>query len=126
MKLPIAILVILLWCGFAGAQTVEQLQHDNDLLRKDVEIANLKRADAEKDLAQARADANHYRGLFLGEQARQMMTGKAQLVPHSNTSTFDKVLKVFDSQLVMTGFRIGIPLIQTYRSFAITPVCPIR
>jgi 23S rRNA U2552 (ribose-2'-O)-methylase RlmE/FtsJ len=113
MKLLLITLVILFCCVAARSQTVEQLQHQNALLQKDVVIADLKAR-----LEAAEEKVNHYRGLYLGEQMRK--TAREQLIPKQSAGVGAKVLGLVNSWEFNAFVRTVIPAVQTYRAFSVT------
>ena len=92
------------------------LTREKELLKKDVEIANLKAQSFEVDFNRAQEDSKRNYGLFIGERTlRQQAT---QFVPHGNASGFGgKVLKFLDSGYFQFGIKVATPLATGIRTF---------
>jgi len=101
---------------------VASLKHQVELKTKDVTIAEQQGASfkadfdrAKEDTGRARQDAQRNFGLFMGE--RQLRVEARQFIPHGNggNSIFAKLLNFLDKPVVQTGFKLGIPLYQTFK-----------
>ena len=111
MRTLFLLLVLVVLPMTVHCQTVEQLQHQNALLQKDVVIADLKAR-----LEAAEKDVNHYRGLYLGEQMRK--TTREQLIPKQSAGVGGTVLKFLNSWEFNAFMRIAPQTVQTYRVYS--------
>lgn len=87
------------------------LQRDLAQARKD--LVQQKAESFEKDFNRTREDAARFQSLFMSE--RDLRIEASQFVPHGNRTKLDKVLAFFDRPATVSFFKIGLPLIQTWR-----------
>lgn len=106
--------------GRAAELTVEKLnliitEKDKQLATKDETIVEAQKVSGlQKQIADSlRADVTRFQGLFMGE--RELRREAQTFVPHGNKTKLDKVLAFFDRPQTVTFFKIGLPLIQTWR-----------
>lgn len=67
----------------------------------------------EKDFNRAKEDSVRWHDLFISE--RELRNEARQFVPHGSKTKLDKVLAFFDRPATVSFFKIGLPLIQTWR-----------
>lgn len=84
-----------------------------DLAQARETIQKQKAESFEADFKRAREDAARFHALFMSE--RELRIEAQQFVPHGNKTKLDKVLAFFDRKEVVSFFKIGIPMWQTWR-----------
>jgi len=97
------------------AVQVATLEHKRDLAVKDAEFWAAKAYSYKSDFERAREDAKRNFGLFMSE--RELRTEAQQFIPHGNggSGPFAKLLAIIDQPAVQAGFKLGIPLYQTWK-----------
>lgn len=95
-----------------GIQIKEALLQ-RDLAQTQRDLQMQRASSFEKDFNTARADAIRNFELFQSE--RSLRIEASSFVPHGSKTKFDKFLALFDNKYVLSGFKIGLPLIQTWR-----------
>lgn len=90
---------------------VNILNHTNELLKKDITIAEMMRDSFKTDFERAQADAKRNFGLFIGE--RELRVEAQQFIPHGNVNGFGgKILNFLDGGYGQSLFKLVIPTAQ--------------
>lgn len=91
------------------AEKDKQLVTAEELRKTEAEKAGLQKQIADS----LRVDVTRFQSLFMSE--RELRREAGQFVPHGNKTKLDKVLAFFDRPATVSFFKIGLPLIQTWR-----------
>ena len=96
------------------ATQIATLQHKWELAAKDTETAGAKADSYKADFELAREDAKRNFGLFMSERALRVEA--QQFIPHTGgNGALAKLLDLLDRPAVQAGFKLGIPLYQTWK-----------
>lgn len=95
-----------------GIQIKEALLQ-RDLAQARETIQKQKAESFEADFNRAKEDSARWHDLFISE--RELRQEASQFVPHGSKTKLDKILAFFDRPQTVTFFKIGMPLIQTWR-----------
>lgn len=90
------------------------LQRKWELAVTDTVTATAKADSYKSDFERAREDAKRNFALFMSE--RELRAEAQQFIPHGNTSgAFAKLLSFLDRPVVQAGFKLGMPIYQTWK-----------